>query len=198
VTARTLRTRLAAEDGFTLSELLVATILLGIVFATFALLASAVIRHGSRVTEEDQLQLEARAFVNSLAWDLRQAYTGDGTSPVESLGATRIQFLSAGGGTPFHLRRISYRVTGTRLERAVAQSANTGGPPWTMPALSTYSRVISPVVNATVFTFYDANGAVTATPSAVRRVAFTLTLAPPQSKGRRLTYSGSVTLRVTQ
>lgn len=182
------------QAGFTVIELLVGMLMLGILVAAFSALFGSTIRHSSEVEEQATLQVEARAAVDRLAQDLRQAYTGDGSAPIESIGPTEIVFLSPDRQTPFHLRRVAYRLTNGRLERAEAASTDTDGPPWSIPALGPFSVQVRSVENTTVFTFFDEAGAETADPAAVHTVGITLTVA--SSPERRSTYGSNVTLRV--
>jgi len=102
---------------------------LSVAFAAFAALLGVLIRHSGETQERSTLQTEARAAIDRLVQDLRQANTGDAGTPILSLGSSQITFLSPDRATPFRLRQIAYRVSGDRLERAMAVSTNTGGPP---------------------------------------------------------------------
>ena len=106
------------------------------------------------------LQGEVRAAVDGLAKDLRQAYTGNGNPGLEKMLPAQLQFLSPDRQTPFHLRRVNYKLSNRTLQRASALSTNTGAPPWTFPALSAYRDEVGSVANTTVFKYYDAAGVV--------------------------------------
>ena len=133
------------HDGFTVIELVISMVLIGAVFTIFSITMSSTIRNSTEVQEDSVLQGEVRATVDALAKDLRQAYTGNGTPALETMTGTQIQFLSPDRATPFHLRRIAYRLASGRIERASATSTNTGQPPWTFPALSPYAKQVGSV-----------------------------------------------------
>ena len=194
------RLRVAArgESGFTVIELVIAMALIGVIFAIYSVTMSTTIRTSNEVQEDAALQGEVRATVDALAKDLRQAYTGTGNPALELMSGTQIRFLSPDRATPFHLRRIQYRLVGGTLERAHAASTNTGTPPWTFPALSPNVRQFGSVVGPTVFTYRDADGNTTTTASEVAGVTISVTVALPQSPTRQFTYATSVALRVEQ
>jgi prepilin-type N-terminal cleavage/methylation domain-containing protein len=195
---RRLRVAARRQSGFTLVELVISMALIGIIFAVYSVTMSSTIHTSAEVQEDAVLQGEVRAAVDALAKDLRQAYTGNGSPALETMTASQIQFLSPDRATPFHLRRINYRVTSGRLERAAVASTNTGLPPWTFPALGAYSRQVGSVVSTNVFTYYDGDGTVTATPADVAGVTIRVVVALPQSPTRQFTYATSVALRVEQ
>jgi prepilin-type N-terminal cleavage/methylation domain-containing protein len=186
------------EGGFTLVELVISMTLIGVVFAIYSVTMSSTIRTSTEVQENSVLQGEVRAAVEGIARDLRQAYTGNGSPGLETMTATQIQFLSPDRATPYHLRRINYRLSSGKLERAIATSTNTGSPPWTFPALSTYVTEVGSVVGTTVFSYYNAEGTQTTTAADVAGVKIKVTVANAQAPSRLFTYETSVGLRVPQ
>ena len=190
--------RPSEQDGFTLIELVISMAVIGIIFMVFSVVMGSTIRTSTEVQEDSVLQGEVRATVDAIAKDLRQAYTGNGTPALETMTGTQLQFLSPDRKTPFHLRRISYRLTGQQIQRAMATSTNTGQPPWTFPALSGYLKQVGSVKNSAIFAYYDASGAVTTNPSDVAGVTITVVVANPQAPNRQFTYATSVALRVSQ
>jgi prepilin-type N-terminal cleavage/methylation domain-containing protein len=198
MTYRQPRRRPSEQDGFTLIELVISMAVIGIIFMVFSVVMGSTIRTSTEVQEDSVLQGEVRATVDTIAKDLRQAYTGNGTPALETMTGTQLQFLSPDRKTPFHLRRISYRLTGGQIQRAMATSTNTGQPPWTFPALSGYLKQVGSVKNAAIFAYYDANGAVTTNPGDVAGVTITVVVANAQAPGRQFTYATSVALRVNQ
>ncbi len=184
------------QEGFTLVEMLVSLVLLGILFAVFSLLLGSTIHQSGEIQEEDLLQTEVRGATDRLVQDLRQVYTGDATSPILSIGPSQITFLSPDRGSPtFHLRKILYQVTGDHLDRSVARSTTTTGPPWTFPAYGPAVKQITSIADPAVFSSLDANGAATTTASAVRTVTISVLVATGTSAGGRFTYRTSVGLR---
>jgi prepilin-type N-terminal cleavage/methylation domain-containing protein len=186
------------EGGFTLTEMLVTMTFLGVLFAAFALVVGSGLRHSKQVEESSTLQTEVRAAIDHLARDLRQAYTGDDAAfPIESISGTQITFLSPDRAEPFHLRRISYRLQNGELQRAEAVSSDTDGPPWSIPALGSWSTQAGSIRNSTLFTYLDEDGAATATASDVRTINMTVAVATLAEPARQSTYQTSVTLRTT-
>ena len=190
------RLRARREDGYTLVELLAASFVLVLLFSAFSMTFSATVRHGTEATEQSALQGEVRSGVERLARDLRQSYTDVScASAIETMTSTQIQFLSPDAATPFHLRRISYRLSGGQLQRATAVSSDTDGTPWVIPSLGSWVSLAGSIVSSSIFTYLDANGAVTATAANVRTVVINVVFATTTSSSRQFTYQTSVTLR---
>jgi prepilin-type N-terminal cleavage/methylation domain-containing protein len=190
--------RLRREDAFTLIEMLSAMTVFSIVLASFSMVLSSAIRHSSEVEESTNLQIEARAAVNAIAADLRQVYDGDGnllTSPIESISGTQINMLSPDRQYPFHLRRVSYRLSSGQLQRATATSTDTDGAPWVIPTLSSYRKLVGSVQNGTVFAFKKADGTTATSPIDVKTVDVTVTVATKNGPTRQYTYKVSITVR---
>ena len=186
------------EGGFTLSELVVVLALIGVLFTSFSLLLSGTVRHGGEIQEQNLTQTELRSAVDQLASELRQAYSGDAATPlVEVANGTEIQFLSPDNSSPFRLRRISYRLTGAALERAMATSTDNDGPPWSFPALGTYRTLVDSIQNTTPFSYLDIGNVATTTASEVRTIDMTFTVATRSAQDRQYTYGTSASLRAT-
>jgi len=191
--------RLRGQEGFSLVELVAAMFVLGILFAIFATVFGSAIRHDTQIEGQTLFQSEARGAVDRLARDFRQASNTDASvSRIATMTSTQLTFYSPDAATPFHLRELSYRVAGGELDRQIAFSTNTGGPPWTMGSFSPWSKEVGNVASTTAFTYLDANGAVTAVPASVASVVVSLTLATVLSPTRQFTYSATVTLRTSQ
>ncbi len=193
----------ADEGGFTLIEVLSAMSVFGIVLASFAMVMSSSIRHSGEIEQQSNLQTEARTAITTMAQDLRQVYDGDdnlATSPIQSIFANQITFLTPDRQLPFHLRRVTYRLQGTNLERAFLTSTDTDGSPWIgiSAAPSAFRTVVRDVVNTgtqPVFRYLDANGAVTATPTAISTIELQIVVATKTAPSRKYTYKSSVTVR---
>jgi prepilin-type N-terminal cleavage/methylation domain-containing protein len=184
------------EGGFTMVELLASMIVLGILFSAFSIVFSSTIHNNAQVEGQTLFQTEARAALDRLVRDLRQSSTGDSsTARIAAMSGSTLTFYTPDSATPYHLREISYRVAGGELDRQIATSTNTGGPPWTMGAFSPWSKQVGSITNTTAFTYLDANGAVTTAPASVQSIAVSLTLATIVAASRQFTYSTSVTLR---
>ena len=187
------------EEGFTLVELLASMIVMGLLFAAFSTMFGSAIHHDAQIEGETLFQTEARAAVDRLARDLRQASTNDSsTARIVTMTASALTFYSPDAVTPYHLREISYRVASGELDRQIAISANTGGPPWTMGSFSTWAEQVGSVANTSAFTYLDSSGIVTTSAASVSAIVISLTLATVVSSTRQFTYSTSVTLRTAQ
>jgi Tfp pilus assembly protein PilW len=187
------------EHGFTAVELLVGMTMLLIVLVAFGQMLITSSKTSNRIEEQAALQTEVRASVDRLTTDFRQATTTGAPSPVESVSSTAFTFDSPDRRTPFHLRRIAYRVVNGQLERSTTTSTDTDGYPWVWPATAgPWIPELTSITNASPFTFYDANGAATTTISAVHSMRITLTVAPRQTQGGQNTYSTLVTIRTLQ
>jgi len=200
VSRPTLIRRLRREEaGFSLIELTVSMAVLGVLFGVYSLVLSSTIRDGGAVEDQATAQTQVRAAVDVLAADLRQAYIGDpsgtATEVASGFNGTSITFYSPDRQSPFHLRKISYQLTGGNLQRQFALSTDTDGYPWTFGAMGAWVTQASNVTNSTVFTYYDASGAVTGTASAIDSVGITVTISPRGSQGRSYTYSTTAQLR---
>lgn len=184
------------EDGFTVPELLVTMTLLAIVLTAFGQMLITTSKTSNRVQEQAVLQSEVRASMDRLTTDLRQATNTTTTSPVGSVSSTAFTFDTPDRSTPFHLRRISYRLVNGSLERSTTVTTDSDGAPWVWPATTgPWIPEVSSITNASPFVFYDANSVATTTASSVRSLRVTFTVAPKQTQGGSSTFSALVTIR---
>jgi hypothetical protein len=195
---RTVLERARQEHGVGLVELTMVMVFLGIAFTVFASIFSSTINHNGQVSEANVLQTEVRAVVDGIAQELRSAYTGDSSSPLETIAANEIVFLTPDRAQPFHLRRVHYRVSGHTLERRFATSTDTDGAPWTYGSYGGWHPRFDAIVGTQFFTYLDAAGVVTAVPAAVRTIVITVALEPKSGRGRQVTYKTSATIRASQ
>lgn len=187
------------EDGFTLIELIEAMALLSVLIALAAVVLTSIVRQGTEVQEQSVLQTEVRAGVDRIAQDLRQAYSDAGSPAIETALDTNLQFLSPDRAEPFHMRRIAYQVSAGRLERALATSTNTDGPPWSFPGLGSWEpQSAAAFVNPVVFRYFDSAGLETTVRADVRSVGVRVVAELPTTPGRQFTYETTVTVRPTQ
>jgi prepilin-type N-terminal cleavage/methylation domain-containing protein len=199
-----------AEAGFTLIEMLVVMFIVGVVFAAFGLVISTTVRHTALITNESVTQHEVRSALDQLTQDLREATvsSSSATSPfVTSTGVmspTSITFyapdstFSTADPTDYHLREISYQLTGGNFQRTSTVSSNLAGPPWTIPPLGNWVTLVDGVTNSATFTYYDGSNPPlpTTSPAAVRSVVVTVTALVPGTT-LNYSYSDTATLRET-
>lgn len=182
-----------------MTELVVAMGILSIVLAMAFNFFALAIRHSSELNERTHVQTESRLAVDQLVRELRQAYSGSEVAALETMTPGSISFLSPDSADPYHLRRISYRATGSALERSATVSTDTDGAPWVFPEPGPYVTVLRSVRNTTVFAYRDDAGIETAAPAAVRTIQVTLELDPnPAQAPAAQTYRTTVNLRATR
>jgi len=187
------------ERGFTVPELLVTMVLLAIVLTAFAQMLITSSRTSNRVEEQAVLQSEVRASIDRLMTDFRQATNSTTTSPVEAVSGTTLTFDSPDRSTPYHLRRISYRVVNGQLDRSSTLSLDTDGAPWVWPVTpGAWIPQVTSITNPLPFVFFDGSGVPTTNPSAVHSMRITLTVAPKQAQGGANTYSSIISIRTLQ
>jgi prepilin-type N-terminal cleavage/methylation domain-containing protein len=192
-----LRRRNRGDEGFSLIEMIVATSLLGIVllivYGTLTGGVQTAADTESRVQIESDVRLAADAFVR----DLRQTYTGDpSVNRIATMTATQLTFYSPDRSTPFHLRKISYRLNGANLERSVTISSDTDGFPWTFGTTGPYIVVVKDVRNTTLFTYFDQGGTAETDPTAVETVNLAVTVdRDPNRPPGAVSYTTTVNLR---
>ena len=83
--------------------MLMALVVVTLLTTSFATIVTAMIQHSTEISGESVSQTQARASIDELARDLRQAYVGDTTNGIESITSTSITFDSPDRATPFHL-----------------------------------------------------------------------------------------------
>ena len=165
------------DRGFTLIEVTVATSILGIVLLLVYGTLNTGVRQAADVEARLQTEASVRLAADTFERDLRQAHTGDASlERIASMGAAQITFYSPDRATPYHLRKISYRMTGTTLQRSVTTSTDTDGFPWVFPTIGAYVTVLEFVRNTTVFTFRDVANVITTDPATVATVQLDITV----------------------
>ena len=111
-----------------------ATSILGIVLLLVYGTLNTGVRQAADVEARLQIEADVRLAADTFERDLRQAHTGDASlNRIASMAAAQITFYSPDRATPYHLRKISYRMTGTTLQRSVTTSTDTDGFPWVFP-----------------------------------------------------------------
>jgi prepilin-type N-terminal cleavage/methylation domain-containing protein len=169
--------RRRGDAGFTIVEVMVATTLLGIVLLIVYGTLNSGVRHAADAEARVQIEADVRGVADTFVRDVRQAYTGDLTlNRIDSMTATSITFYSPDRATPYHIRKISYRLTGVNLERSVTTSTDADGAPWTFGATGPYAVVLKDVRSTTVFTYRDHDGAITTDAAEVATVQLSLTV----------------------
>jgi prepilin-type N-terminal cleavage/methylation domain-containing protein len=165
------------DGGFTLVEVMVATAILGVVLALVFSALNGGVRQAADAQNRAVVEADVRVTADSFVRDLRQANTGDPSlNRIESMSATQITFYSPDRQTPFHLRKISYELNGTDLQRSTTVSTDTDGFPWVFGTTGTYITQLQYVRNTTVFAYRDADGNATTDPTAVSVVDLILSV----------------------
>jgi prepilin-type N-terminal cleavage/methylation domain-containing protein len=185
------------DSGFSLIEVIVATSILGVVLLIVYGTLNSGVRHAADVEARVQIEAEVRGVADTFVRDLRQAYTGDMTlNRIGSMSATGLTFYSPDRATPYHIRRISYRLSGTTLERSVTVSTDTDGSPWSFGSAGAYATVLQNVRNTPLFTYRRRDGSTTTDASQVATVELAVTVDrdPTQPPGP-LSYSTTAELR---
>ena len=176
--------RRGGDGGFTMVELLVAISILSVVMALVFNALNGGVRQAADAQSRAQIEADVRTTADAFVRDLRQAYTGDPSlNRIATMTANTITFYSPDRSTPFHLRMISYRLSGTDFQRSITISTDTDGFPWVFPATSAYATQLQYVRNTTLFTYRGSDGAVTTDPTQVAIVDLTLTVDQDTTKG---------------
>jgi prepilin-type N-terminal cleavage/methylation domain-containing protein len=171
---RSRSSRPAHQDGFTLVELLVAMVLVGVVAAgVYASFISGVEASSSRDTQA-RAQNDARMAMEEFTRDVRQAVSPDGviapvaaapTSTSIELWVDNNRSLTATTVTP---KRVRYRLSGTNFVRQVLTGTVWSGEEILAPAVANGSTAL--------FTAVDTDGAATTIPGAVATISLRLIL----------------------
>lgn len=153
-------------------------------------------RHGASLEQRAVQQSETRLVLDDVTRELRQAYYGEGSTPViASMSATELTFYSPDRSTPVRLRKISYRLTGSNLERSETVSSDNDGAPWTFGTTGAYRVVLDDIASTSIFSYLDANAATTATVADVRTVVVALQVGKSLPQPGPLSYRLSIHLR---
>ena len=194
------------DAGSSLVEMAVAILVLSIVMSVIFGTVLNVINASSSFKERTQEQADVRLVIDALVRDLRQAYTGKGNlaSVDPSSSATKIVFFSPDRGVDFHLRMITYNLTGGTLTRSVSTSTNTFTTvvgtinAWAFGPAPVDVPVLTGVLNATVFTYKNQKDATptASLPLAAVQVDLVIDQSPATSPTPQ-TYHTRVDLRVT-
>lgn len=166
--------RAAHQDGYSLIELLVAMVLVGVVAAAvYASFMSGVEASSSRDSQA-RAQNDARMAMEEFTRDVRQAVSPDGlvapvaaapTSTSVELWVDNNRSITATTASPV---RVRYRLSGTNLVRQVYSGA----------AWSAEEILAQAVANGStpLFTAVDVDGAATSIPGAVATISLRLIL----------------------
>ncbi|HZS25170.1 MAG TPA: prepilin-type N-terminal cleavage/methylation domain-containing protein [Gaiellaceae bacterium] len=211
--------RLRSQSGFTLIELVIAMPMLLILLAGLSTTLIQLMHSNDQTQSETTLQTEARAIMNTMVSDIRQAFVGDGsTDPIITATANSLTIdtpdryptvVNGVNENSFHLRQVTYTVTNGTLSKQVTTSTNTypTAPPWTWPGTAgpTYN-VMSGITSSNVFTYYTENDLqVTGTPESfpisdttgLRAVGIKLAVSTGGTSPKIFTFNETVALRET-
>lgn len=145
------------ESGFTLIELLTVLSILVVVVTAFTLVLQTTLTRGATITEHATLESEGRAVVDTMAAELRQAACNGTANPIVTASHTQLTFYTPDRQTPYHMREVSYALSGGALTEAQDTSSNdsTTGPPWTGLALGSAVQRVGSITNSVVFEYAD-------------------------------------------
>lgn len=154
-----MRRLLKDERGFSLVEITIGVALLAMLFALCTMILQSTIARSSTLTEQATLEVQGRAVVDTLASELRQASCLGTTPPVVTATTTALTFYSPDRGSPYHMRELFYSLSGGKLTRQVALSANTSSSAsWGTMTLGTAATALSSVSSTTAFDYFDGSG----------------------------------------
>lgn len=180
-------TDVASDSGFSLVELLVATVLLSVVGAV----ATGGIASALRTTRQDSTRsINTAALDTELQRIAREARVAD---PLQAASSSRLVADIYRSG---QCRRMEWRISGTTLQwRTLAWSTTCATYPSTTGAVdSGYLTRLTNVNSATPFTYLDSAGGVPTSPTTIQQVVVTLTQLQPERRAP-ITSSASAYLR---
>ena len=196
----------SGDAGSSLVEMAVAILVLSIVMSVIFGSVLSVISASTSFKERTQEQADVRLVIDALVRDLRQAYTGKaGLKSVDpSSSPTKIVFFSPDRGVNFHLRRITYNMTGGTLTRSISTSTNTSQNvvgttnAWAFGPAPVAVSLLTGVLNTTLFTYKNQQDATPSASLPLAAVQFDLVIdQSPGTSPTRQTYHTRVDLRVT-
>jgi type II secretory pathway component PulJ len=165
---RLLRSRLADERGTSMAEVIVVTLLMGIVGVVIITSMTTTVRTSRRVEDRSFVNVDLRNSLEVVERDLRAANPVDAlpsTSPI-SLYRTQLSFTvfcadaSAADCGSDHLRSIVYRLNGNSLERVegtqVRELIGPSGPD-SLPAANQRGAIVNDATRP-VFRYFDVHG----------------------------------------
>jgi type II secretory pathway component PulJ len=159
VLARTIEQLRRDESGFTLIELLTLLSIMTVVVTAFTLVLQTTLTRGATITEHVTLESEGRAVLDTMAAELRQAVCNGTTQPIITASHTQLTFYTPDRQTPYHMREVSYALSGGSLTEAQATSTNdsTTGPTsgWQGLTLGPAVTRLGSVKNSVVFEYAD-------------------------------------------
>jgi type II secretory pathway pseudopilin PulG len=182
------------QAGFTLVELSVTVALLMIVLVPILMSLRSSESSTGDIRKSTEARAQARAAIDLLTRDLRQAQTEDPTlMAVTEISASKITFHSPDKSTPYRLRKITYQLSGSTLTRSVAVGTYTGSS-WTFPTAPA-ATVIENVKPGSTFAAKNRAGAATTAPADVRIVDVTVIVNGIPRPGAAQTFRQTVELR---
>lgn len=161
------------KRGFTLPEMLVVIAILGAVGIALSVVIDSLYRGNAYVFESAASVDNARRAMTTALRNLREASYGEnGAYPVAAAGTSTITFY-ADVDDDGPVEQVRIYLASETLYRGVTNAA--GNPPSYVGQSESVQTVVAYVRNGTstpLFTFYDAEGAVLASPIDVSAIAF--------------------------
>lgn len=150
--------------GFTLPELLIGIVLMGIFGLTLLAFYSTSLNSATTNENQSKSQADGRAALSRLSGELRQAISPDAgtTPPIQSLSTTSVVFYFDGTRDPNDItpfpQRVRYQVVGGQLLRDAANPVG-AAPPYTWTAYGPQEVVATDVQTTNpLFAASDING----------------------------------------
>lgn len=145
------------DEGTTLTELLVVTMLMGMVLSLVFMMMGAVTKMADGMEARSVATDDGRMAMDRMTRELRQAMeVSDGAGVFTVMAARQCTFYADVNqdGRP---ERISYRVSSNNLIRTMTSATNSV-PPYTFsttPSTEVVMSTVDPLWTAALFTYYD-------------------------------------------
>jgi prepilin-type N-terminal cleavage/methylation domain-containing protein len=161
---RRIRARLGDERGFTLVELLMATVIGVVVLMTAYTMSDAVLHAQTRISDRSESIARGRTTLEQITQQLRsEVCLGPGSPAIAYGDASHITFYADLANTTFTPTKRDLQFTGgTITQRDYTGSPAVGTPPFTFSATAARTRVIADKLllqpGIPFFTYYSFDG----------------------------------------
>jgi prepilin-type N-terminal cleavage/methylation domain-containing protein len=156
------RPRRTDERGFTIAEMTVTTLILGVLSAAAMTVTNSFLSNSDRATQRFTNVGEAQTVMDALTRDLRAA-----TIIVSPVSPTAVTFYATLGG-PSGAELLTFNLTGSTLTQATSLS-----PPYNTSTSATLGAHVAGS-SGVLFTYYDVNGNPTTTVGLICKIGISL------------------------